>query len=251
MNLLNTKIIKIDVLTIYFLVILFLCGYVKVGIMVFLIVLWHEIGHVVVAKLWGFKILNVTIYPFGGITKLEKDINTPLIKEISVALAGIFFQIILNLVVGVIPFGYKTLILFYKYNMSIMLFNLIPIIPLDGSRLMECILAKFLPFKRAYLLNILISGLGILGYLGFNYWFSLNNYLLVGLFLIKIIERIKNFKYIWYRFLLERYIHNYNYKYIKTSKGNLDILKIDTYQYFRDEDKIRGEREKLKDLFDK
>lgn len=244
------KIIKINFLTLYFVLLFFLCGMIKEALIIFFIVLIHELGHATIAKCLNFKVLEINIYPFGGITKLEKDINTPIKKELMVAFGGILFQIILGFIIYLLPIRVFIKSIFFKYNVSIILFNLIPIIPLDGSIILNSLLNYFFSFKKAYIINIIISIIAVALYIFTNYWFSLNNYLLVGLFLYKIYTSIKNYKYIKNRFLLERFLNNYHFKYISTKRGNLDILKIDTYQYFKTGDKIVGERKKLQEKFD-
>lgn len=245
------KIIKINFLTIYFLLLLFLCGYLKFGLIIFLIVIIHELGHVFFIKLFNYKIINITIYPFGGITKVAKDINTPVTKELLIACGGIIFQILLLFLVRFIPLDFYTKTYFDKYNLSIMLFNLLPIIPLDGSIIFQSLLNKFFSFKISYHLSFLISCIGIVLYLVSNYWFALNNYLIVSLFVVKTYYAYKNYNYIFNKFLLERYLNKYEYKYISTKEGNLDILKLDTYQYFKEKSKIIKEEDKLRERFDK
>lgn len=244
------KIIKVNFLTLYFLLLLFLCGYLKIGIIIFLIVLFHELGHIFFIKLFKYKIINVTLYPFGGITKIDKDINTPLNKELLIACGGIIFQLILFIIIYFVPINVITKELLYKYNMSILLFNMLPIIPLDGSIIINSLLNKIFSYKVSYYLYIIISIIFSIFYLLFNYWYSLNNYLIVSLFIIKTYYAIKNYKYLKTRFLLERYLNKYEYKYISTKTGDLDILKIDTYQYFKENNKIVSEYSKLKEMFD-
>ncbi len=244
------KIIKVNFLTLYFLLLLFLCGYLKLGIIVFIIVVFHEMGHILFIKLFKYKIINVTLYPFGGITKIDKDINTPLNKELLIACGGIIFQLIFLIIIYLLPINIITKNLLYKYNMSILLFNILPIIPLDGSIIINALLNKIFSYKVSYYLYIIISIVFSIFYLFFNYWYSLNNYLIVSLFIIKTYYAIKNYKYLKTRFLLERYLNKYEYKYISTKTGDLDILKIDTYQYFKENNKIVSEYSKLKEMFD-
>ncbi len=244
------KIIKVNFLTLYFLLLLFLCGYLKLGIIVFIIVVFHEMGHILFIKLFKYKIIDITIYPFGGITKVDKDINTPLNKELLIACGGIIFQLILFIIIYFVPINVITKELLYKYNMSILLFNMLPIIPLDGSIIINSLLNKIFSYKVSYYLYIIISIIFSIFYLLFNYWYSLNNYLIVSLFIIKTYYAIKNYKYLKTRFLLERYLNKYEYKYISTKTGDLDILKIDTYQYFKENNKIVSEYSKLKEMFD-
>lgn len=245
------KIIKVNFLTIYFLLILFLCGYLKVGIIIFIIVIIHELGHVFFTKLWSYKIIDITLYPFGGVTRIKKDINTPLKEEITIALGGIIAQILLAFIINILPLDIITKSIIYKYNLSIMLFNILPIIPLDGSIILNAILNRFFSFKKAYYLYCSVSIIGIVLYMLSNFWFSLNNYLMVGLFVVKTYYGYKNYKYIFNKFLLERYLNKYSFRYISTKAGTLDILKIDTYQYFIDNGIIVREEVKLRERFDK
>ena len=245
------KIIKVNALTLYFLLLLFLCGFIKIGLIIFFIVIFHELGHVFFIKLFKYKIIDITIYPFGGIIKTDKDINTPPNKELLISSGGIIAQIILFIIIYFLPISILTKEILYKYNLSIMFFNILPIIPLDGSIIINSLLNKVFSYKLSYYLYIIISIIFTIIYLLFNYWYSINNYLIVSLFIIKTYYAIKNYKYLKTRFLLERYLNKYDYKYISTKTGNLDILKLDTYQYFREQDHIVSEYKKLQEKFDK
>lgn len=245
------KNIKINFLTFYFLFLLFLCGYLKIGLIIFFIVLFHELGHILFIKYFKFEIVSVNIYPFGGVTKINKDINTPIAKELIIASSGIIFQLIIFIIINLLPITQYTKFLFYKYNISIMIFNLLPIIPLDGSIILNSILNKIFSYKQSYYIYLLVSLIFLILYILSNYWFSLNNYLLVGLFLVKTYYAWKNYKYLYNKFLLERYLNKYEFKYISTKEGTLDILKLDTYQYFKHNNKIISEKEKLKERFNK
>ena len=203
------KIIKINFVTIYFLLILFLCGYLKIGLIIFLIVIIHELGHVFFTLLFHYKILNITIYPFGGITKINKDLNTPIYKELLIASGGVIFQLILFLIINYLPLSIYFKSNFIKYNISILFFNLLPIIPLDGSVILNSFLNMIFSYKKSYYIYFIISVIGIFLYLFTNIWFSLNNYLIISLFVIKTIYAWKNYKFLLNRFLLERYINKY------------------------------------------
>lgn len=245
------KIIKVDPLTIYFLFILVITGFLVNGIIIFIIVIIHELGHIIMIKHYGYQINSINIYPFGGITKIDKDLNTSTNKELLIASGGIIVQLLLQIIIYIFPVRLYIKTIFINYNLSILIFNLLPIIPLDGSIIVNSILNKYLPFKRSYLINIIISIIGIVLYITFNYWYSLNNYLIIGLFIYKIYEYIKNYPLIWNRFLLERYLHNYKYNRINTKKGDLNILKIDTYQYFIKNNRVISEKNLLRQIYDR
>ena len=101
------------------------------------IILIHELGHYIVAKLENIKPLKIIIYPYGGLTKLDSIINTNINKELKIAIAGVVFQ---SIYFFITLFLYKhnsirpyTFNLFYEYHYAIIFFNLLPIYPLDGA----------------------------------------------------------------------------------------------------------------------
>ena len=75
MNIKKLK-IKVNYLTLYFLLILFLCGYIKNALIIFGIVIFHELGHILISIILGYKIKSVELFPFGGITKIDNIYKT-------------------------------------------------------------------------------------------------------------------------------------------------------------------------------
>ena len=60
------------------------------------------------------------------------------------------------------------------YNQSIILFNILPIHPLDGSKIINLLLSTIIPYKKTLKINIFISIITILilfitNYYEFNY----------------------------------------------------------------------------------
>ena len=85
-----------------------------------LLITVHELGHIITSFIFNWKIKKIIILPFGGLTKYETPINTPIIEELLVGISGILFQIIFYLL-------FKNNIS-YKYfsyiNYFIIIFNL-------------------------------------------------------------------------------------------------------------------------------
>ncbi|MFI3260437.1 MAG: site-2 protease family protein [bacterium] len=231
------KIIQINYLTYYFLLIYFLCGFIKEGIIIFIIVFIHELGHAFFANLFNFNIISITIYPFGGITKMKKDINTPLNEDLLISIGGFIFQFILYLIFLIINLnGFisnKTFEIFNFYNKMILLFNLLPIIPLDGSYISENILSRIFPYKIVLFTNVILSIFCFIIFIYYNYSYNLNNYIIISFLFFKILENLKNKKNIFNKFLLERYLYSYNFKKLENI-NSIDTSKIkkDTYSYF-------------------
>lgn len=248
--------IKINNLTYFLLFICLLTGMFKNILLIFLIVLVHELGHVFFINIFNYNINIIEIYPFGGITKVEKDLNAPINHDLIIALGGFFFQFLLCLVFNFLfhhnLVGESIYNLFNAYNKSILVFNLLPIIPLDGYVILKSMLEKTFTFKTSHYMAILVSIFGIIGYFQFNYIYSLNNYMIITLLIYKTFESLKNYKYIYNRFLLERYMNTYPYKKTQQEKNkSLQTLKKETLHFFKVGNKYVHEKEILKELFDK
>lgn len=231
----NIKKLKINSITYLFILTSFLCGQIKNTLIIFLIVLFHELGHVFFSLLLGFKIKSIEIYPFGGITKIDKPLNTNILKELLIASGGIIFNIILLLINN--P-------LINIYNRNILLFNLIPIIPLDGSKIIFELNCLFFSYKRSLRLTIYISLLCLIIFIIKYYSIILNNFIIISFLVFKLYEYIKNLTINYNKFILERMIYEYNYYKIDNNKIINKYKKGTKYYYFID-NHIADEKEYL------
>ena len=223
---------------------------------IMLIIIIHELGHIYFLRKYDYTVKRIEIYPFGGVTKIDKNINTPLHQEMYISIGGIIFQMILFLIFIILyetgTINDNTFFIFKKFNYIFMIFNLLPIVPLDGNVLVNCLLERYLPFKKAYFINIVISIIFVLLFLTYNYVFSFNNYVIVSFLVYKIFMAIKEFKYIHNRFLLERYLYEFPYRKIANERGNsTDILKKETLHFFKADNRYIHEKQVLSKLFDR
>ncbi|QQK77086.1 M50 family metallopeptidase [Salicibibacter cibarius] len=129
-------------------------GYFRELLMLFVIVCCHELGHAVAAKYFGWRLRKIELLPFGGVAETEEYGNRPYREELIVILAGPFQHLILMafswVAVGLFPFwttGDHEIFLFH--NSALLFFNLLPLWPLDGGKLLQLITSKFLPFREA------------------------------------------------------------------------------------------------------
>ncbi len=252
----TNKVFKINLAT-YFLILTFLItGLIKNIILIYLIIIIHELGHIFIAKILKYAIIKVEIYPMGGVTTLNKPINTKIKDELLIAIFGVLFQIFLGLFflffLKLNFINETTYLLFKKYNLTIIIFNLLPLIPLDGYHILRSILEIFFSFHLSFYLSFIIGLASILIFIFTNGLFSLNNYLIITFLLFKLYEEYKNFKLIHFKFLLERFLNPFSYHKIKYNhKVNLNLLKKDTYHYFKNNKEIISETKLLKEKFDK
>lgn len=187
-------------------------GLFKQFLIMYLIIIVHEFGHIFFALIFKYKIIKINIYPFGGYSIFQNDLNISFIKEFLVFLGGILFQFILYLIfkynINNYSFIYK---IFINYNTSIILFNLIPIIPLDGSKVINILLNNFISFKYAHLITIYISYIFvfIMIVLFHN---NLNMNIMILLLLFLLIKEHKIHKYLFNNFLVERLVKEIRFK---------------------------------------
>ena len=152
------KNISIKPITYYFLLLCFLCGIIKNVLILFMIVIIHEIGHIITIKLFKYKIESIDIYPFGGITSINKMINSSITKDLIIAINGVLFQyIVITIILRYIPFKYNTFNMINTYNKTIIVFNLLSIIPLDGSKIVFDLFSYKFSYKLSYLLTFILS----------------------------------------------------------------------------------------------
>jgi Zn-dependent protease/CBS domain-containing protein len=111
-------------------------------------VLLHELSHSVMARRLGIPVEGITLFLFGGVSKMKMDATRPrdefLVAVVgpltSVGIAGILWLLV-NLGEGILspmvlyPAGYLGWL-----NLSLGVFNMLPGFPLDGGRVLRSIL---------------------------------------------------------------------------------------------------------------
>lgn len=128
----------------------------------------HEIGHSISAQKCGYKLVNVTLMPFGAIVTGETS-NMSYADEIKVSLAGpllnLSISVALVAVWWVFPETYPYTELAVTAGLALCIINLLPVFPLDGGRILLCSLSTFLSRKTAVLICKIIGVIFFLGFL--------------------------------------------------------------------------------------
>lgn len=173
----------------------------------------HELGHFLTAYILGISTDKICIYPFGGISKFNLELNTSQHIEFLILIMGPIMQCVAYFIIINIGYmqSYSSIIKIYHYG--ILIFNLLPIYPLDGGKLVNIILSYKFTYKKSLILSLAISYITVLLLFIINKNNITLNIIIIVVFLIyKITYEYKRVNYIYEKFLLERYLKNYHFK---------------------------------------
>ena len=208
-----------------------------------LLIIFHELGHILASQIFNYKIEKIIILPFGGITIFNTFINNRLISDLIVAIAGPIFQIIFYILFN--TYLYKDTMI---YHYTLLFINLLPIIPLDGSKILSFFIYKIFSFNIGHLILIYFSF--ILEFLLFIHSIYIHN-LFLFIMTIFLFRRVYfeyiNHKYIFDKFILERVLYDFNFKKVKIIKEfNIKKMYKDYYHFFDKNLSIFSEKDILK-----
>lgn len=187
-------------------------GYFRELLMLFVIVCCHELGHAAAAKYFGWRLRKIQLLPFGGVAETDEYGNRPYHQELIVHLAGPFQHLVLI----VFSWGAVTFLPFWTmsdhhtflfHNSALLLFNLLPIWPLDGGKILQLLTCKFLPYREAQTWSLRFSfGFLTIAALLTAIWYPLHLqwWLIIGFLAIAQYMEWRQQPYGFLRFILER-----------------------------------------------
>lgn len=149
----------------------------------------HEYGHSITTKALGYDVDGMSLSIYGSQLKTSNTYKPR--DEIIIAIMGPIVNIVLILITlslfWILPASYLFTFEFLICNVVILCFNILPIYPLDGGRVLLVILSKKFERKRLEKINeIICFVLGILLLILFviSIAFTINyNLLFIGIFL--------------------------------------------------------------------
>ena len=99
-------------------------------------VIMHECAHAEVAKSQGYVLKNLTLMPYGAVLYGAEKIAK--YDALVVAIAGPMFNVLMSIITvacwWIFPECYAFTLNFFRANIAIATFNLLPCYPLDGGR---------------------------------------------------------------------------------------------------------------------
>ena len=158
---------KVDLRIFLFLILFYFTHQVGMYVLVLIFGFIHEIGHLLMGLLMGMRPEKVGIMPTGisvSFSIQTKDYNVKIkngtlleLKKIAVALAGPLTNVLIILIAQTIPMNIFIYFMILFSNLAIILFNLLPIYPMDGGRMLGGILHILIGKRKAMKIVHIIS----------------------------------------------------------------------------------------------
>lgn len=167
-------------------------------------------------------------------TEFNELLNKPIYQELFILVMGPIFQIIFS-------FFYPN-----PYHYPLLIFNLLPIYPLDGSKFVFLFWNKIGSYYNSYKILFATSYITIFIFLVYNRSLL---FLLFGIyFLWESFSMIKDLYIIFYTFLFERYKYNFKFKKLKQVKNNKKMKRGYSHVLYKN-NKYILEKDYLEELF--
>lgn len=152
--------IKINLKIFIFIALFFLYRKFELYFLMMFFGILHELGHLLAGLLFGLKPKRLTVMPVG--LRIEFDVSEYSfikLKELIISLAGPLVNLIIFFIALNVDIDYKYSQLIVYINLLMFLFNLIPIYPLDGGRILKSILHIIFGYKKSIVVTNVISNI--------------------------------------------------------------------------------------------
>lgn len=142
-----------------FLVLSFFSHALKTYLIIFVMLFIHEMAHVLTASFLGYKVDKIHIYPFGFSALIPHLDHGKPFEIFLILLSGLLMHLIFPLFITLL---YKLDMISSAYcdylitiNHAILYFNLLPLYPMDGGRMLLCFIRLFINYSISR--NIVLS----------------------------------------------------------------------------------------------
>jgi Zn-dependent protease len=147
----------------------------------FLIVTLHEFGHSLACRQVGGQANQIVLWPLGGVAYVDPP-QRPGATLWSIAAGPLVNVALVPIIMGVGRMSFllgwyravpdlRTLIhaVFY-IDVGLLLFNILPIYPLDGGQILRSLLWFVLGRARSLMVATILGFVGIVGFIGLAFW---------------------------------------------------------------------------------
>ncbi len=133
----------------------------KAMFFLFMMMFIHELSHCLMALFFKLEISEIIIYPFGFCANIPTLKHESCLIQICVLLMGPIWHLICPFFLTFLLHKNYVSLAFYQWllmmNWQELLFNCMPIGPLDGSGILFALLNCFFPYRKSLILSSVIS----------------------------------------------------------------------------------------------
>lgn len=150
-------------------------------LVLFLIVTLHEFGHSLACRQVGGQANQIVLWPLGGVAYVDPP-PRPGATLWSIAAGPLVNVALIPIIMGVgrmsLLLGWYTAVpdlrglihaVFY-IDVGLLVFNILPIYPLDGGQILRSLLWFMLGRARSLMVATILGFLGIVGFIGLAFW---------------------------------------------------------------------------------
>lgn len=130
---------------------------IKIYIYFFISILIHEISHIIIAKTYKINIKNLRVSIFGFSAQIENNKKNKTKQKILMYLLGPISNFLLAIIFCFINIEYIEKIKLIYINLCLGIFNLLPILPLDGGNTLKELLKIKYKNLKANKISLFIS----------------------------------------------------------------------------------------------
>ena len=221
--------IRINIKIFIFIIIFYLTRQIEIYGILMLFAFLHELGHLFAGLLLGFKPQSLTINPLGlsiNFKVKEEDYNEKIkngnmlaLKKLIIATSGPvanFLLVMLFSIYDIKIFGISQELLVYS-NLLIGLFNMIPIYPFDGGRILKNVLHIITGLENTYNYINLISNISVI---------ILTMFSSISILYLKNISILFIIGYLWYLVITENRMYAQKLKIYKIIDNTMNFRNI-------------------------
>jgi Zn-dependent protease len=147
----------------------------------FLIVMLHEFGHALACRQVGGRANRIVLWPLGGVAYVDPPPRPgatlwsiaagPLVNVVLLpVLGGLYYWSRSTGLAETAPDVYGLIRAIFAINAGLLIFNMLPIYPLDGGQILRSLLWFILGRGRSLLVATILGLVGVVCFFGLAFW---------------------------------------------------------------------------------